>query len=97
MKSDRRAIRRPIFHFGIEVLLDRRPRWLRTERLGLVCHPASVDRGLIHSAVRLREAVGKRLVALFGPQHGARGEKQDNMVESADYLDARLGVPMYSL
>lgn len=97
MKSDRQANRRQDFRFGIEVLLDRPPRWLRAERLGLVCHPASVDRRLIHSADRLREAVGKRLVALFGPQHGARGEKQDNMIESADYRDPRLGVSVHSL
>jgi uncharacterized protein YbbC (DUF1343 family) len=85
------------FQFGIEVLLARRPRWLRTERLGLVCHPASLDRRLIHSADRLCEVVSKRLVALFGPQHGARGEKQDNMIESDDYRDPRLGLPVYSL
>ena len=85
------------FRFGIEVLLARRPRWLRSERLGLVCHPASVDRRLIHSADRLRETMGKRLVALFGPQHGARGEKQDNMIESDDYRDPRWGVPVFSL
>jgi uncharacterized protein YbbC (DUF1343 family) len=89
--------RRAPCELGIEVLLDRRPRWLRGERLGLVCHPASVDRQVGHSADRLREAVGKRLVALFGPQHGARGERQDNMVESPDYRDWRLGVPVYSL
>jgi uncharacterized protein YbbC (DUF1343 family) len=85
------------FRSGIEVLLDRRPRWLRTERIGLVCHPASVDLRLVHSADRLRDTVGKRLVALFGPQHGARGEKQDNMIESANYRDPRFGVPVYSL
>ncbi len=85
------------FRFGIEVLLDRRPRWLRTERVGLLCHPASVDQQLVHSSDRLRDAIGKQLVVLFGPQHGARGEKQDNMIESADYQDARLGVPVFSL
>src|SRR5262245_26825776 len=85
------------FRFGIEVVLERRPRWLQTARLGLVCHPASVDSNLAHSADRLHALVGKRLVALFGPQHGARGEKQDNMIESDDYRDGRLKVPVYSL
>jgi uncharacterized protein YbbC (DUF1343 family) len=85
------------FRFGIEVLIARAPRWLRTERVGLVCHPASVDHELVHSADRLRAAIGRRLVALFGPQHGARGEKQDNMIESDDYRDPRLGVPVFSL
>ena len=83
--------------FGIDVLLDRRPKWLRKQRLGLVCHPASVDRRLVRSADRLRDAVGKRLVALFGPQHGAWGEKQDNMIESDDYRDPGLRLPVCSL
>jgi uncharacterized protein YbbC (DUF1343 family) len=88
---------RSILQCGIDVLLEWRPRWLQTARLGLVCHPASVDRRLVHSADRLHAVVGKRLGALFGPQHGARGEKQDNMIESDDYRDERLNVPVYSL
>lgn len=85
------------FRFGIDVLLDTRPAWLRTARIGLVCHPASVDCRLMHSADRLFDAVGSRLVALFGPQHGARGEKQDNMIESADCRDPHTGLPVFSL
>ncbi len=85
------------FRFGVEVLLETRPAWLATARLGLVCHPASVGQDLMHSADRLREAVGPRLVALFGPQHGMRGEKQDNMIESADGFDRRLDLPVFSL
>jgi uncharacterized protein YbbC (DUF1343 family) len=85
------------FRFGIDALLDRPPGWLRTARIGLVCHPASVDSQLVHSADRLHGAIGRRLVALFGPQHGARGEKQDNMVESADYRDRQLELPVFSL
>jgi uncharacterized protein YbbC (DUF1343 family) len=85
------------FRFGIDVLLETRPAWLRSARIGLVCHPASVDRQLVHSADRLRDAVRSRLVALFGPQHGARGEKQDNMIESADYRDPHTGLPVFSL
>jgi uncharacterized protein YbbC (DUF1343 family) len=40
---------------------------------------------------------GLRVTAAFGPQHGLRGDKQDNMVESEDFLDPSLGIPVFSL
>jgi len=64
--------------------------------LGLIAHPASVTPELTAAADALTSA-GFNIVALYGPQHGARGEKQDNMIESDSYTDARLGVPVYSL
>ena len=69
---------------------------LRTCRLGLIAHPASVTSDLTHSADAIR-AAGYDLRALFGPQHGARGEKQDNMIESDHYLDPVTGLPVHSL
>ena len=69
---------------------------LRGLSLGLVQHPASVTEALI-SAADVVQAAGLRLSALFGPQHGAQGEKQDNMVESAHATDARTGLPVHSL
>jgi uncharacterized protein YbbC (DUF1343 family) len=69
---------------------------LARARAGLVAHPASVLPDLRHSVDVLRDA-GYDLVALFGPQHGARGEKQDNMVESAFYRDPVTGLPVHSL
>lgn len=69
---------------------------LRNRRLGLIAHPASVTSDLIHSADAIR-AAGYDLRALFGPQHGARGEKQDNMIESDHYLDPVTGLPVHSL
>ncbi|MEJ2203202.1 MAG: DUF1343 domain-containing protein [Gemmatimonadota bacterium] len=69
---------------------------LRGPSLGLVLHPASVTAELFLSVDVLVEA-GFEIRVLFGPQHGARGEKQDNMIESADYTDPRSGVPVYSL
>ncbi len=69
---------------------------LKRARIGLVAHPASVLPDLRHSVDAL-EAAGFDLVALFGPQHGARGEKQDNMVESAFYRDPMTGLPVHSL
>ncbi len=59
-------------------------------------HPASVTPDLTLAVDALRES-GFRLGALFGPQHGARGEKQDNMIESDFYVDAQSGLPVHSL
>src|ERR687885_283306 len=66
-------------------------------RVGLVCNQASVDHELRHSADLLRSTKGVRLTALFGPQHGIRGDVQDNMVETAHAVDAQTGLPVYSL
>lgn len=69
---------------------------LRNSRLGLIAHPASVTPDLTHAADAIRTA-GYDLRALFGPQHGARGEKQDNMIESDHYLDPVTRLPVHSL
>ncbi len=66
-------------------------------RVAVLGHPASVTRDLRHSLDALGAMPGLRLSAAFGPQHGMRGDKQDNMVESADYVDPALGVPVFSL
>jgi len=85
--------------FGIERLLDepglRRP--LQGRRVALLAHPASVTRDLTHSLDALAALPDIRLSAAFGPQHGLRGDKQDNMVESPDFTDPRLGIPVFSL
>ncbi len=82
---------------GIEVLLDGHEDLLRDARVGLVAHPASVLADLRHSADVLFSSNTIRLKALFGPQHGARGEKQDNMIESEDYRDPDTQLPVFSL
>jgi uncharacterized protein YbbC (DUF1343 family) len=86
-------------NFGIDRLLElpsvRGP--LAGRRVALLAHPASVTRDLEHSFDALARAPGLTLTAAFGPQHGLRGEKQDNMVESADYRDPRHGIPVFSL
>ena len=85
--------------FGIERLLEdaslRAP--LAGKRVALVAHPASVTRDLTHSLDALMACGDVRVTAAFGPQHGMRGEKQDNMVESADYTDPLHGIPVFSL
>jgi len=84
---------------GMERLLEepalRKP--LAGRRVALLAHPASVTRDLTHSLDALAALQDIRLTAAFGPQHGLRGDKQDNMVESPDYTDATHGIPVYSL
>ena len=84
---------------GIERLVEepglRGP--LLGRRVALLAHPASVDRSLVHALDVLSALPGMRLTAAFGPQHGLRGDKQDNMVESDDFFDPSLGIPVFSL
>src|SRR5438067_4843710 len=84
--------------FGIDRLLAepelRGP--LEGKRVALLAHPASVTRDLTHSLDALG-AAGIDLSAAFGPQHGLRGDKQDNMVESEDFTDPVHGIPVFSL
>src|SRR5438093_8889751 len=82
---------------GLEVLARERPRWLRGRRVGLLLHPASVTAELVSARDVVRRLCGKSLRALFGPQHGFAGEKQDNMIESGHGVDPELGIPVYSL
>ena len=82
---------------GLEVLARERPRWLRGRRVGLLLHPASVTAELVSARDVVRRLCGDGLCALFGPQHGFAGEKQDNMIESGHGVDAELGIPVYSL
>lgn len=84
--------------FGIDRLLCepelRKP--LENKRVAVVAHPASVTLDLTHSLDALI-AAGIKVTAAFGPQHGIKGDKQDNMVESADEIDPRYGIPLFSL
>ena len=84
--------------FGIDRLLAdpelRKP--LEGKRVALLAHPASVTKDLHHSLDALA-ATGLKLTAAFGPQHGLRGDKQDNMVESDDFTDPVHQIPVFSL
>jgi len=85
--------------FGIDRLLAdpelRRP--LTGRRVALLAHPASVTADLTHSLDALAALPDLRLTAAFGPQHGLKGDKQDNMVESPDFIDPQHGIPIFSL
>jgi uncharacterized protein YbbC (DUF1343 family) len=84
--------------FGIDRLLEDSPLRapLEGRRVALLAHPASVAEDLTHSLDAL-VALGLNVTAAFGPQHGLRGDKQDNMVESDDFTDPRHGIPVFSL
>ena len=82
---------------GLEALLDSRRELLRGQRIGLVVNPSSVDRSFRHAVDLMHACDDVRLAALFGPQHGIRGETQDNMIEWQGFQDARTGLPVYSL
>lgn len=85
--------------FGIDRLLEepklRKP--LAGRRVALLAHPASVTGTLVHSLDVLAASGDIQLTAAFGPQHGLRGEKQDNMIESPDFVDPAHGIPVFSL
>jgi uncharacterized protein YbbC (DUF1343 family) len=85
--------------FGIDRLLEepalRKP--LVGRRVALLAHPASVTRELTHALDALATLDDVNLVAAFGPQHGLRGDKQDNMIESPDFNDPAHGIPVFSL
>ena len=85
--------------FGIDRLIDepasRKP--LVGQRVALLAHPASVTRELVHTLDALAALPEIKLTAAFGPQHGLRGDKQDNMIESTDYHDPAHGIPVFSL
>ncbi len=85
--------------FGIDRLIAepalRAP--LRGRRVALLAHPASVTENLTHSLDALAACGDVRLTAAFGPQHGLRGDKQDNMMESPHFNDPMHGIPVFSL
>ena len=85
--------------FGIDRLLSEPElrRDLAGKRVALVAHPASVTAGLDHSLDALVSLGDINVTAAFGPQHGLKGDKQDNMVESDDYVDPIYGIPVFSL
>ena len=82
---------------GLERLLTEKIDLLRGAQVGLVCNQASVDHNFRHAADLFHEHPDINLTALFGPQHGIRGDVQDNMIETAHAKDRKTGIRIYSL
>jgi uncharacterized protein YbbC (DUF1343 family) len=70
---------------------------LAGKRVALLAHPASVTADLTHALDALAALDDVNVTSAFGPQHGLRGDKQDNMMESPDFTDPVLGIPIFSL
>jgi uncharacterized protein YbbC (DUF1343 family) len=82
---------------GLEVLLESRLNLLEGARVGLIVNPASINSRFEHAADLFHQEKRINLTSLFGPQHGIRGETQDNMIEWQTFRDKRTGLPAYSL
>ena len=82
---------------GLETFLHGSLDLVRGERVGILLNPSSTDSRLELSLRLLYENPGIELTTVFGPQHGARGETQDNMVEWEDYRDPLTNCPVHSL
>ena len=82
---------------GVEKLLEEQIDLVRGARIGLVCNQASVNHGFRHVADLFHEHPDINLTTLFGPQHGIRGDVQDNMIETGHAIDRKTGLPIYSL
>jgi uncharacterized protein YbbC (DUF1343 family) len=82
---------------GLERLLEEKLDLIRGARVGLVCNQASVSQELRHAADLFHAHPDVDLRALFGPQHGIRGDVQDNMIETGHTVDQETGLPIHSL
>jgi uncharacterized protein YbbC (DUF1343 family) len=91
-KLQRKAIK-----LGLEKVLDEQKHLLKDLRVGLICNQASVNHQYRHAADLFFENPDINLTTLFGPQHGIRGDVQDNMVETSHTIDRQTGLPVYSL
>jgi uncharacterized protein YbbC (DUF1343 family) len=91
LKSGRKVL------LGVEKLCEERADLIKGRRVGLVCNQASVNHQLRHSADVVKSVEGVRLTTLFGPQHGIRGDVQDNMIETPHTRDVETGLPVFSL
>ena len=86
-----------MIQLGIDSLLRDRDKlnFLKTKRVAILGHPASLTNSGEFSIDALAREI--KLSSAFGPQHGLRGDKQDNMIESQDYIDREFGIPIFSL
>jgi uncharacterized protein YbbC (DUF1343 family) len=82
---------------GVEVLLAEKIGLIRNSRVGVVCNQASILPDFTHVADVFLKSADCKLTALFGPQHGIRGDVQDNMIETPHAIDRETGIPVYSL
>lgn len=90
-------LQRKAVKLGLEKILDEQVNLLKGLRVGLVCNPASVNHQFQHAADLFYNNEHINLTTLFGPQHGIRGDVQDNMIETSHIVDSQIEIPIYSL
>ncbi len=90
-------LQRKAVKLGLEKLLDEQINLLKGLRVGLICNPASVNHQFQHAADLFYANPNINLITLFGPQHGIRGDVQDNMIETSHITDSQTEIPIYSL
>ncbi|HEU4769853.1 MAG TPA: exo-beta-N-acetylmuramidase NamZ domain-containing protein, partial [Pyrinomonadaceae bacterium] len=93
---ERQVSKKPV-QLGLEALLEDVPEVMRGARVGLICNQSSVNHAFAHAADVLHGHSAFSLTALFGPQHGIRGDVQDNMIETEHGTDRKTGLPVHSL
>jgi uncharacterized protein YbbC (DUF1343 family) len=82
---------------GIEKVLENPNKYFENQRIGLICNQATVNHQFQHAADLFFENPNINLTTLFGPQHGIRGDVQDNMIETGHTNDPQTELPIYSL
>jgi len=82
---------------GLDIILDSPPKYLKNKRIGILCNHASVHSRFVHAKNLIEASFPRQLKAVFSPQHGFYGEKQDNMKESENRVDSGLNIPVFSL
>ncbi len=92
-----RKVKKYGISLGVERICRAEKGLIEGRRVGLICNQASVDHTFRHSADLLGSLEGVELRALYGPQHGIRGDVQDNMVDTPHGEDPETGLPVYSL
>lgn len=91
------TIKRAHIKLGLEKILNEQIHLLKNQKIGLICNQASINHNFQHAADLFFNQPDIILASLFGPQHGIRGDVQDNMVETAHFIDKNTGLPVFSL
>lgn len=82
---------------GLDLFESQWPSRFNGARVGLLVHPASISKSLTHAVDLFLQSKKMKLTTLFGPQHGIRGETQDNMIEWEGFTDQKMALPIFSL
>jgi uncharacterized protein YbbC (DUF1343 family) len=97
VKQSMSKLQRKPIKLGLEKVLENPTKYFGNARIGLICNQATVNHQFQHAADLFFEHPEINLTTLFGPQHGIRGDVQDNMIETGHSVDSQTELPIYSL